>query len=138
MLDLPRPLRPQDAAGGCTTQQLAAFERAVISFARATNRPLLLRLHPRDSILKFVVRHRSLAPCAYLGSPWRREGRAGRLVLSSYSSALTTNTRTGDHLLNVELAPVSEVVRMEYGWLPSVGLDQLLKRPDRLPVFQRG
>jgi hypothetical protein len=139
--------RPEDAAfiacysknpgGGCRPESLAAFERAVIELARASKRPLRLYLHPRDSLLKVLVRHKSVAPCAYVWTRVPESPSGRRLVISSYSTALTTNSACGDLLLNVRLEPLSEIVEAEYGWLPSVDLDQLGKATLGLQMFRR-
>src|SRR4029079_5919345 len=92
----------KNPGGGVSWPSLVSFERAVIDFARGTKRPLRLHLHPRDSLLKLLVRHKSLVPWPYIWTALPR-GSQKRLVISSYSTALTTNSTCGDLLLNVRL-----------------------------------
>lgn len=125
----------KNPGGGCASSELAEFERGVITFARRSRRRLVLSLHPRDSLIKLAVRHRSLTPLAYVPRSKNRLMRP-RLILSSYSTAFTTNSDQGDFLLNVRFGPVSAIAAAEYAWLPTADLHSLDVSED-LPAFRR-
>ena len=58
-----------------------------------------------------------------------------RLVVSSFSTALTTETRPGDLVLNVALSPANPIIAAEYDWLPTAGLADL--EGGTLPIVER-
>jgi hypothetical protein len=125
----------KNPGGGCTAAELARFERSVRQLAAKMELPFQIKQHPRDRKTKLACRHRGLWPLRHLGPPAAAEG-GRRLVVSSFSTALTSETRSGDLLMNVAISPPDPVVASEYGWLPSVTIDELATGAD-LPIVER-
>lgn len=125
----------KNPGGGCTATELAGFERAVIAMAARRKLPVELRQHPRDSRAKLIARHRGTAMLRYLRRrPTSATG--AKLIVSSFSTALTSESMAGDLLLNVALKPVDPIVAAEYQWLPTVSVEALAKIRD-LPAVRR-
>jgi hypothetical protein len=125
----------KNPGGGCTTAELTQFERSVEDLARRLGLPYRLKLHPRDNPLKLTVRHRRGTVARYL-KPDAQMLPAPRLVVSSFSTALTAETRKGDLLMNVVIAPLNPIIEAEYNWLPTVCIDDLIKGTN-LSVVER-
>lgn len=114
----------KNPGGGCTATELADFERAVIAMAAKHKLPVEIRQHPRDSRAKIIARHSSLSILRYLKKqPEYRSG--ARLIVSSFSTALTSESKAGDLLINVSLNEVDPIVAEEYRWVPTVPVDFL-------------
>jgi hypothetical protein len=125
----------KNPGGGCTAEALANFEQSAILLAKSLNLPFRLQIHPRDSWLKLVIRHRRLSIMKYLWSTVKM--RCGpRLVVSSFSTALASETMAGDLLLNVRLSATDQITEAEYGWLPAVGVSAL-NNIEELSVVKR-
>lgn len=126
----------KNPGGGCTPEALARFECAVVALAQRLRLPLQLKLHPRDSRWKLARRHRRFNMMRYL-SPVSEDFTSGpRLVISSFSTALTTETCPGDLLLNVALSPPNPIIAAEYAWLPLAAVETLAVESD-FPVRER-
>lgn len=126
----------KNAGGGCNTAELVEFERSCRSLATKLGLQFSLHLHPRDNIWKLVRRHRSLRPLLWAATA-QRDQSYSRLVVSAYSSALVSNSRAGDALLNVEIGKPDEIVLKEYGWLPTIHLRALAIVSGKDHVFLR-
>lgn len=114
----------KNPGGGCSAQELVQLERAAVSLAHRLGLPFQLMLHPRDTRMKLLARHRRLSILRHL-RPLTGLPAGPRVVLSSFSTALTAESRPGDRLLNVALSPIDPVAAAEYGWLPNITLSQL-------------
>lgn len=128
----------KNPGGGCTARQLADFERACAELANSLRVPFELHLHPRDNTLKLLLRHKAMTVLWWIlkRKPIRKVGIT--LVMSSFSSALVSNSRKGDAIVNVAIDPPGRVVAAEYSWVPTCDLELLRSSPLRLPVFLRG
>lgn len=125
----------KNPGGGCTTEALANFEQSAMLLAKRLNLPFRLQIHPRDNWLKLVIRHRRLSILKYVYT--KMQMRCGsRLVVSSFSTALASETITGDLLLNVRLSAADPITEAEYGWLPAVSICAL-KNIEELSVVKR-
>jgi hypothetical protein len=83
------------------------------------------RLHPRDNILKVCLRHKSLALLRHIHRGVVGGTSGPNLIISSFSSALVTNSMAGDLLLNVDIGHTSEIARHEFRWLPATDLEMI-------------
>lgn len=124
----------KNPGGGISAADLARFERATAGLAERLGLPFQIRLHPRDNRLKLTIRHRGpsvnrwLRPVRPLSCP--------RLVVSSFSTALTSESRADDLVLNVALSASNRIVAAEYAWVPTVDLADLLDI-STLPAVRR-
>jgi hypothetical protein len=112
----------KNPGGGCTTEDLAMFEQACYSAARRINSRFSLKLHPRDSVLKLLWRHRQLRVLGWVHKPGVRPCAQPRLVISAYSSALITESCKDDLIINAMIGKPSEITRREYQWVPTVSV----------------
>lgn len=111
----------KNPGGGCTLLEVRELETFSAKLAQRLDAAFYLHLHPRDNALKLARRHRSLQILKSLANP--RAGGAGRtrLIVSSFSTALVTQSVPGDLLVNVELSDRIEPERdRQYDWLPTV------------------
>lgn len=127
----------KNPGGGCTAKDLIIFEQACCAAAKCLGLKFRLQLHPRDNVLKLLWRHRRLQ---VLGWVHQFDGRAGappRLIVSAYSSALITESREGDRIINVVIGEPSEITRREYQWVPTVSVTTITNLSGTTDVFIR-
>lgn len=115
----------KNPGGGCNSHDLALFELGCYLAAQQLQIKFSLQLHPRDNVLKLLWRHRRLYVLGWLRKPDSQFGAQRRLVVSAYSSALITESRRDDLLINVMIEKPNEITRREYHWLPTVSLAEL-------------
>lgn len=125
----------KNPGGGCTASELARFESAVIAMATRRMLPVELRLHPRDNRAKLVARHRGTGILRYTRSAVTPIA-GPRLIVSSFSTALTSESVAGDLLLNTALGFVDPIRQSEYRWVPTAPVEALAGSDD-LPAVRR-
>jgi len=89
----------KNPGGGIERKELACLERSLCGIFP----DLCLFLHPRDNVVKLFFRH-GFSVCvfrAYLRNSLRSEGKANKLIISSYSTALFDKASSNDFVLNV-------------------------------------
>ena len=128
----------KNPGGGCAPHELAAFESACYAAARRHGCHFLLRLHPRDNILKLLCRHRRIAVAKWvICSSARLSTAKPRLVISAYSSALVSESREGDFVLNAMIGTQNNITHCEYKWVPMISVPFLRTLPSSIDVFLR-
>ena len=127
----------KNPGGGCTIEDLAMFEQTCYSAAKRLNIRFSLKLHPRDSVLKLLWRHCQLRVLGWVHKTVGRSCAQPRLVISAYSSALITESRKDDLIINAMIGKPSEITRREYQWLPTVTVASINKLSGTTYAFIR-
>jgi len=127
----------KNPGGGCTAQELAQFEADCAQYAQKQGWKFSLHLHPRDNIAKLLVRHKRLLPLCWAANAYLPAVPTQRLIVSAYSSALISNSRTGDRLLNIRISAPDATILHEYRWLPTTSGAALHDDNVKLDVFFR-
>jgi len=92
-------LYSKNPGGGCQLSELTNFESKFIKWVQSQNGVPSIQLHPRDNFIKFVLRHRNPLLIRYL----LRNKRVSRVVVGSATTALCSEARIGDGIVNFRL-----------------------------------
>lgn len=112
----------KNPGGGIGISDLVSLERGLCDAFPSAR----LVIHPRDRFVKLIIRHRFKLQvlCSYFRGLFISSNEPGRLVISSYSTALFDKPNLGDCVLNVGIersrCMVSELV---YNDLPFFSVD---------------
>lgn len=127
----------KNPGGGCTTKELADFEMSCYHFAKRFQINFILRPHPRDSMVKLLLRHRSMGVWNWVKNVTKDHDKTSRLIISAYSSALVTESEKNDMLLNIKIGDPSDITQREYCWIPTMDLASLNFIDEYINVFKR-
>ncbi len=110
--------------GGISLEDLRKMEIELVNLIPT----LRLHLHPRDSLLKLIIRSRfnlKITRC-YLRTILFNKDCGSRLIISSYSSALFDRVVSGDFVLNLKSQqPPSLIQEKVYGCLPTYSIKEV-------------
>lgn len=123
--------------GGISWSELKLFEDRIINFSKRISIPLIIKLHPRDSKIKFLFRHIFLnketetgknifRKLSYLDKFNKMQSSQTILHLSCYSSALFNLVKENDFAINF-VNTRADILKESYFWLQSYPLNFLNK-----------
>jgi len=127
----------KNPGGGCSEQELVQFEASCANYAYKQGLRFSLHLHPRDNIFKLIRRHKKLSPVLWVALARVPAMNHKKLLVSAYSSALVSNSRRGDLVLNIDIGKPGEVVLGEYSWLPTMSVSSFNSSGVNIDVFLR-